>query len=492
MTTQLRRFVLSLLVAALVLALPLVAEAQGAKAKPPAPSATFDQSLVVKPWTGDLDGMIKRRRIRILTPYSKTHYFIDRGVQRGVVYEAGTKLETHLNAKLKTGLDNKIHLVFVPTSRDQLYQSLVDGRGDIIASPITITPERQKLVDFTTPTWRGVTEVLVTGPGAAIVTSKDDLSGKIVGVRVPSIYAESLEALNVSLKQRGKSPVTIKALPGSLEDEDILEMVNAGLVKATVVQDFTAKFWKQVLPALTVHDTITLREGADLGWVVRNDSPKLLAELNSLVATYGGEGSATRNMALRKYLQSTKFVKSATSEAELVKFRSLIELFRKYGQQYDMDFMLMLAQGYQESQLDNNAKSHVGAIGVMQIMPATGKELKVGDIKQVEANVNGGVKYMRKMIDTYFKDDDMDRLNKGLMAFASYNAGPGKIRSLRKEAERRGLNPNIWFGNVERVVGEKIGRETVTYVSNIYKYYVAYSLTMEELKEKTVAKATGD
>ena len=243
----------------------------------------------MKPWTGDLDGMVKRRRIRILTPYSKTHYFIDRGVQRGLVYEAGTKLETDLNAKLKTGIDNKIHVVFVPTSRDELYQSLVDGRGDIIASPITITPERQKLVDFTAPTWRGVTEVLVTGPGAAIVTSKDDLSGKIVGVRVPSIYAESLEALNVSLKQRGKAPVTIKALPASLEDEDILEMVNAGLVKATVVQDFTAKFWKQILPALTVHDTITLREGADLGWVVRNDSPKLLAELNSLVATYGAK-----------------------------------------------------------------------------------------------------------------------------------------------------------------------------------------------------------
>ena len=491
MTTQLSRFVLSIRVAALVLALPLLAEAQGAQPKPAAPAGTVDHSLIVKPWTGDLDGMIKRRRIRILTPYSKTHYFIDRGVQRGVVYEAGTKLETELNATLKTGLDNKVYVVFVPTSRDQLYQSLVDGRGDIIASPITITPERQKLVDFTTPTWRGVTEVLVTGPGAATVTSKDDLSGKIVGVRVPSIYAESLEALNVSLKQRGRAPVTIKALPGSLEDEDILEMVNAGLVKATVVQDFTARFWKQILPSLTVHDAITLREGADLGWVVRNDSPKLLAELNSLVVKYG-EGSAARNMTLRKYLQSTKFVKSATSEAELAKFRSLIELFRKYGQQYDMDFLLMLAQGYQESQLDNNAKSHVGAIGVMQIMPATGAELKVGDIKQVEANVNGGVKYMRKMIDTYFKNDDMDPLNKGLMAFASYNAGPGKIRSLRKEAERRGLNPNIWFGNVERVVGEKIGRETVTYVSNIYKYYVAYSLTMEELKERTAVKATGD
>ncbi len=447
----------------------------------------------MKPWTGDLDGMAKRRMIRILTPYSKTHYFIDRGVQRGLVYDAGIMLETELNKKLKAGLDTKIFVVFVPTSRDELYQSLIDGRGDIIAAPITITPERQKLVDFTTPTWRGVTEVLVTGPGASIVTTRDDLSGKIVGVRVPSIYAESLEALNVSLKQRGKAPVVIKALPPSLEDEDILEMVNAGLVKATVVQDFTARFWKQVLPAVTVHDTIALREGADLGWVVRKGSPKLLAELNPLVVATSA-GTAARNMALRKYLQSTKFVKNATSDAEIAKFNALVEVFRKYGQQYDMDFLLMVAQGYQESRLDQRAKSRVGAIGVMQIMPATGAELKVGDIKKTEANINGGVKYMRKMIDTYFPGDEIDRLNKGLFAFASYNAGPGKIRSLRKEAERRGLNPNVWFNNVERVVAEKVGRETITYVSNIYKYYVAYTLTMEELKEKekAAAKVTGN
>jgi membrane-bound lytic murein transglycosylase MltF len=468
---------------------PQQAGAQAAPAKPATPTTVAVGDPIDKPWTGDFDGMVKRRRIRILTPYSKTHYFIDRGVQRGIVFEAGTALETALNKKLKTGLDDRLHVVFVPTSRDELLQSLIDGRGDIIASPITITPERQKLADFTTPTWRGVKEVLVTGPGASIVTTSDDLSGKIVSVRVPSIYAESLEALNVSLKQRGKAPVAIRALPASLEDEDILEMVNAGLVKATVALDFTARFWKQVLPSITVHDTIALREGADLGWVVRKGSPKLLAELNPLVAA-ASAGSAARNMAMRKYLQNTKFVKSATSEADMAKFKSMVELFRKYGQQYDMDFLLMLAQGYQESQLNNDAKSHVGALGVMQIMPATGAELKVGDIRQLEANVNGGVKYMRKLIDTYFPGDEMSRLDKGLMAFASYNAGPGRIRTLRKEAESRGLNPNVWFNNVERVVAEKVGRETVNYVSNIYKYYVAYTLTMEEIKAKAATRAT--
>ena len=487
MKIQLSRLVRAYLVALLIVWVPLPLSAQTAPAKAPA-QARAASALHVKPWTGDLDGMAQRRMIRILTPYSKTHYFIDRGVQRGLVYDAGIKLEAALSKKRKTGPDTKIHVVFVPTSRDELYQSLIDGRGDIIAAPITITPERQRLVDFTTPTWRGVTEVLVTGPGASIVSTRDDLSGKIVGVRVPSIYAESLEALNVSLKQRGKAPVAIKALPPSLEDEDILEMVNAGLVKATVVDDFTARFWKQVLPALTVHETITLREGADLGWVVRKGSPKLLAELNPLVVATSA-GTAARNMALRKYLQSTKFVKNATSDAEIAKFNALVEIFRKYGQQYDMDFLLMVAQGYQESRLDHRAKSRVGAIGVMQIMPATGKELKVGDIKKIEANINGGVKYIRKMIDTYFAGNEIDRLNKGLFAFASYNAGPAKIRSLRQEAERRGLNPNVWFNNVERVVAEEVGRETITYVSNIYKYFVAYTLTMEELREKEKAAA---
>jgi membrane-bound lytic murein transglycosylase MltF len=149
----------------------------------------------------------------------------------------------------------------------------------------------------------------------------------------------------------------------------------------------------------------------------------------------------------------------------------------------------MAAQGFQESGLDQNVRSKVGAIGVMQVMPATGKELNVGDVKQLEPNIHAGVKYIRFMIDQYFKDEPMDRLNKGLFSFASYNAGPARIRQLRAETARRGLNPNVWFGNVERIVSERIGRETVTYVSNIYKYYVAYRLLLEERDRRAAEKS---
>jgi len=153
-----------------------------------------------------------------------------------------------------------------------------------------------------------------------------------------------------------------------------------------------------------------------------------------------------------------------------------------------VDFLLMAAQGFQESRLNHNARSRVGAIGIMQVMPATGRELKVGDITKLEPNIHAGIKYMRTLRDRYFADEPMDDLNKGLFTFAAYNAGPGRVRQLRRIAEERGLNPNVWFGNVEQIASERIGRETVTYVANIFKYYVAYRLVLEEAERREVGK----
>ena len=463
----------------------IVARGQTPPQEKPVAAATdpgrgrISREAMIKPWTGDFDGMVKRRTIRILTPYSKTHYFIDRGIQRGIVYDSGMKLEEDVNKLLKTTPATKIHVVFVPTSRDALYQSLVDGRGDIISANVAVTPEREKLVDFTVPGRTNVNQIVVTGPGAPPIKTLDDLAGKQVSVRDKGLQFDYLTELNARFTKEGKAGIVIKTLPTALEDEDILEMVNSGLVKITVADDMIAEFWKMILPELSLRPEAVVRSGGAVAWAVRKNSPKLLATLNPLVSA-NKQGSLFGNELLRKYLKNTKFAKSATSEAEIKKFRALVDLFRKYGDKYDLDYVLMIAQGYQESQLNQNAKSHVGAIGVMQVMPATGKELKVGDIKEVDANVHAGVKYIRFMVDQYFANEPMDRLNKGLFAFAAYNCGPARVRQLRKEAQTRGLNPNVWFNNVERIASERIGRETVTYVSNIYKYYIAYTLTLEE------------
>jgi membrane-bound lytic murein transglycosylase MltF len=236
-----------------------------------------------------------------------------------------------------------------------------------------------------------------------------------------------------------------------------------------------------------VHDTVAVRTGGNLAVAIRKGSPEIATGLNAIIDKFG-LGSAFGNTMEKRYLQGTKYVKDATSEAEHRKFLAIVDLFKKYSEQYDVDYLLMAAQGYQESGLDQSVKSRVGAIGVMQVMPATGTELNVGDISQLEPNIHAGVKYMRWVVDNYYKDEPMDGLNKGLFAFASYNAGAGRIRQLRREAEKRGLNPNVWFGNVEQIASERIGRETVTYVSNIYKYYVAYRLVTEEAARRAAAK----
>jgi membrane-bound lytic murein transglycosylase MltF len=309
-----------------------------------------------------------------------------------------------------------------------------------------------------------------------------------VFIRKTSPYYDSITRLNRQFAARGKAPIIIDEAPDVLEDDDVLEMVNAGLAPITVVDDFLAEFWSQVLTNLTVHEDVAVRTGGRLAIAFRRQNPKLRAQVNTWIRKHG-QGDAFRNVLEQRYLESVKYVKNAASEAERKKFEALTELFKKYGAQYNLDYLLMAAQGYQESTLDQNVKSPVGAIGVMQVMPPTGRELNVGNINQTEPNIHAGVKYVRFMMDQYFKDEPMDDLNKALMTFASYNAGPNRLRQLRREAEKKGLNPNVWFNNVERVASERIGRETVTYVSNIYKYYIAYRLAADQRARREAVKA---
>ena len=439
-----------------------------------------------KKWTGDLDGMIKRRVIRVLVAYNKTNYFVDKETQRGTAYDGMVIFEKELNKKLKLGKLG-VYTIFIPVSRDELFTGLVEGRGDISIASLTITPERLKIVDFTDPTYKNSSEIVVTGPEAPKIATADDLSGKTVHVRKSSSFYGSLQALNERFKKEGKKEVEVKTVPEILESEDILEMTNAGLIKITVQDKPIGEFWKQIFPNITLHPDATLRTNVDYGWAIRKNSPQLKAELDAFIKTHG-KGTMIGNTIFQKYLKNIKYVKNATSQAEMKKFENLVAFFRKYGEKYQVDWLLMVAQGYQESRLDQSTKSQVGAIGVMQVMPPTAKELNVGDVTQIEPNVHAGIKYMRFMIDQYYKNDPMDDLNKMLMTFASYNAGPNRIRNLRKEAEQKGLNPNLWFNNVERVAAERIGQETVTYVSNIFKYYLAYKLVQEEQAERQKAK----
>ena len=451
-----------------------------------APGNQTARDNIVRKWTGDLDGMIERRVIRVLTTYSKTNYFIDGGTPRGLVFDSFQMFEDALNKKLKNK-NIRVHVVVLPVSHDDLIPALLEGRGDVVAAGTMITDPRKAEVDFTNPTRSGVSAIVVTGPGAPPVNRVEDLAGREVYLRSSMVTRQGVDRFNADLARKGLAPVTIRPAPEVLADEDILEMVNAGLVQTTLAFDYIAEFWQQVFPKIVLNKGAAVKTDGQIAMMVRKNSPRLKADLNAFLARYP-EGSLQRNVLLQKYLKNVKYAKAATSGTETAKLERTRAIFQKYGKDYKLDYLLMIAQGYQESQLDQNAKSHVGAIGVMQVMPATGKDLKVGDITQLDPNIHAGVKYIRFMMDKYYANESMTTLEKGLFTFASYNAGPARITQLRKRAAARGLDPNKWFNNVEVLAAESIGRETVQYVANIYKYYLAYQMFTDEQEQRLKAR----
>ncbi|MBP6777778.1 MAG: transporter substrate-binding domain-containing protein, partial [Piscinibacter sp.] len=376
----------------------------------------------------------------------------------------------------------------VPSTRDKLFTHLNDGLTDIAIGNLSVTEERKKIVDFVAPDPKSVNiEILVTGPAVGAVASTDDLAGQTVHVRPSSSYHESLLALNARLQGAGKPAVKLVLVPDALEDEDMLEMVNAGLIGAIVVDDWKAKVWAQALTKLRLNENVVLREATPIGWAIRKDSPQLAAALNRFYTSWVTPAGV---IAYRKkqLFKTVKAMNNSTASADQKRFEQTIALFGKYGRQYNFDPLMLAAQGYQESTLDQSKKSHVGAIGVMQIMPATGAGLGVGDIRDIEANIHGGTKYMDQLMTKYFKDADFREQDRTLFAFASYNAGPGNISKMRKEAAKRGLDPDKWFNNVEVVTADRIGIETTTYVRNIFKYYVSYKLITDAQQHNEAMK----
>ena len=448
--------------------------------------------LVHAPWVGDLDGMLERRLIRILIVPSETMYFLEKGKPRGIAAEFQSALGTFINKRFPPKSKRlKTNVVVVPTRRDDLLPGLLDGRGDIAASALTITPAREGLADFSEPVTGDVDEIVVTGPASPEISALDDLAGKEILVRKSSSYWEHLQRLNTRFASERKDPIKLQPAPEELEDSDLMEMVNAGLAESVVVDDYNAAIWAKVLPEIRLHPEITINRGGRIAWMMRKESPVLKETINAFIETRK-VGTSFGNTLIQRYLGSTEFVQRATSPDALDKFDQVDDLFRKYGDEYELDYLLLMAQGYQESRLDHRARSRAGAVGIMQLKPSTGKAMKVGDVRELEPNIHAGTKYIRLLIDSHFADEALDDLNKVLFAFAAYNVGPKRLLSLREATEKRRLDPNTWFDNVELVVSDKVGAEPVNYVSNIFKYYVAFKLLVQHREARRQARGVLD
>jgi len=451
-------------------------------------AGTGTEIFLNEKWTGDFDGMIERGMVRILVVYNDIMFFLDHGRQMGTVPLMAEEFEKFINTKLNRKT-LKINVILIPVDRDELITGLIEGIGDIASANLTITPERQKRVDFSIPGVTGIKETLITGPTAPTMKSVDDLSGKTLTMRKSSSYFESILKLNEHFKSKGNAPVTIEPAAEYMEDSDILEMVNAGLLEMAIVDSHKAEFWITVFDKLKYHPDIFIRDGGETAASFRKNSPKLKEILNEFVKRHR-LGTMMGNISLKRYLRDNKWVRDALNQKGLDKFNSLTPLFQKYATKYDLDYLMTMAMAYQESQLDQNKRSHAGAIGIMQVTQSTANDpnIAISNIDKIEPNIHAGTKYLRFLRNKYFDNSEIDPLNQMLLSFAAYNAGPNRIIKLQHEAQKRDLNPNVWFNNVEVIVAQRIGRETVQYVNNIYKYYMAYRSIVEKQKKKKTLK----
>ena len=426
------------------------------------------------PQFGDLDSMVARRRIRALVPYTRLYYYIDGKERKGLAFETLNLFEKALNKSLRLKV-RQVHIIFIPVNRSQVIPLLRDGYADLAYSGMTITEERKKLVDFSIPSITGLREIIIGGKSAPRLNSLADLAGREIYVRSGSSYESCLVKLSDSLKKKNLPAIVIRAVDPFLETEDILQMVNSGTIPYSATAEDIARIWSEELDSLILYDDFPLDSNVSYGWVFRKDCPKLRAEADKFIAK-NAKGTYMGNVLYNKYVKNTKLVLGMHSAKTMEQVKSLQAIFQKYADRYRLDWLLLAAQGYQESGLNQLRKSNAGAIGIMQVLPSTaaGSPIFIRNIDNVENNIHAGVKYMRYIIDDFFDDPEIDTLNRHLLALASYNAGPARIARLRKIARDKGLDPNPWFDNVEIIAAQYIGRETVQYVGNIYKFYASY------------------
>jgi len=436
------------------------------------------------PFKGDLDQIRQRRLIRVLVSYSKSNFFYDYSSARGFEYELLKAYEKYLNKQIKSKYE-KIRMIFVPVPFSQLLKDLQTGKGDIAAAGLTITPQRQASVNFTTPYIPRVDEVVVVNKASDTLQNIEDLSGQMVYVRAKSSYVTHLKSLNRQLKKKRKTPITIKEADKYIGTEDILEFVNAGVIPITVADHHIAELWGQVLPDIIVRKDLKINSGGGIAWAVRKENPNLLSHLN-LFLEKNRRGSLLGNILFKRYYQNSKWIKNPNAEQEQKKLLEVLAIFKKYADRYDFNYLAIAALAYQESRLDHSKKSPTGAVGIMQVLPSTAADPKINikDIHLVENNVHAGVKYLNFLRQRYFSGEDIAPADRVNFAWAAYNAGPRKINDLRKMATRRGFDPNQWFFHVEKIAAEVIGRETVEYVANINKYFVAYQFQFEFYQQR--------
>ncbi len=436
------------------------------------------------PYFGDLPSLEEKGIIRILVSADLGFYYVEDGKPKGILAELLYHFEKQLRQR-----SSYLNLQIIPVHRDELLPSLERGYGDLIVANLTITPTRQERIDFSTPVLNKVQELIVTHKDSEPLSDITQLSGQEIWVRASSSYFESIQKINAQLDEQSLPPMIVRFVEETLQDMELIELVNLGHIPATVLDSHKTALWLKVMENIQVHDQLPLRTDGKIAWAMRQESPKLKTFVNQYLKKYRS-GTLLGNVIYGKYLNNTRWLKRVLDPNHINKLDSLSLFFESYSEQYQFDPLMISAQGFQESGLDQKKVSHKGAVGIMQVLPSTAKDpnVNIPDIYQAESNIHAGVKYLHFVKHRYFSDDEISEDDKVYFALAAYNAGPGNIRKMRRLAKQNGYDPNKWFRNVEIMARRNISREPVHYVSNINRYFVIYK-QLDALKKLREAQA---
>lgn len=447
------------------------------------PAAPLKPLVLTQP--GDLDRILEQKVLRALVVYERGFFFLDRGQQKGILVNQLQGFERWLNRTYLARDKVKLKVIYIPVRQDRLLDYLEEGRGDLVVANLTVTQDRRERVTFSRPVIAPIEEWIVSADSLPAFTRLTQLSGRRVWVRASSSYYESLRRLNRLFRDLGLPPVYVETVPEYLQDGDLLEMVAAGLIPLTVTDSFKGRPWLDALSGLRAHRLIPLRDGGHTAWALRPGSPKLLTAVNRYL-TEVPRHQLYSDLTLRQYLRQSESLSNILAPERVGRLNRIRLVLQKYADRYDLDWLMLAAMAYKESGLDPAARSVGGAIGLLQLLPATGRTVNItgARLASLEGNVEAACRYLRLIRDTYFNDPGLDRLNRHLMVLAAYNAGPNRIQRLRNKASEAGLDANQWFGNLDQLVANEVGQIPIHYVGTIYKYYMAYRFSLQQIEGK--------
>jgi membrane-bound lytic murein transglycosylase MltF len=418
----------------------------------------------------DLAAIRSSGELRVLVNQSRHSSGLVKGQSIGIEYQRLRAFEQYLNRTAADG--RRLSLKIIPKAKDQLLAALQRGEGDLVAPGELLSKPVGSKLRASAPLRRDVPLIVVSRQNDRRYQSLEQMSGRSLALPQGSAAAESLRLLNQNLIERKRAPVVLEWGDSSLAVEDVLEMVQAGIFSMTAVELPIAERWAKVMPRLRLERHLQLSAEGDMHWYLRRDATMLGASVDRFIKGY--KEPADQDVTLQRVYRRMYRVQYPLGRVERQRLEKVRPVLQRHAEQQGFDWLLLAAVAFKESTLNPAARGAGGATGLMQITPGAARSVGVSNIAALNENVLAASKYLAMIRRNYFNGSQLDERERMAFVLAGYNMGPQRVQSLRAEARRRGLNPDQWFFQVERVAMEQMGMGVVSYVNSVNKYHLAY------------------